>query len=45
VKIDLRASLKTFLFLSFGEELKGEVKMEDRFLEMPLRYFKTTSGQ
>ena len=32
----LWASLKTFLFLSFGEELKGEVKIKYRFLEMPL---------
>jgi hypothetical protein len=32
----LRASLKTFLILSFGEELKVRSKIKYRFLEMPL---------
>jgi hypothetical protein len=31
--LPLRASLKTFLILSFGEELKGEVKKIKVFRE------------
>ena len=33
----LRASLKTFLILSFGEELKVRLKQKLPFLEMPLK--------
>jgi hypothetical protein len=32
----IRAALKTYLILSFGEEFKGEVNKNARFLEMPI---------